>query len=109
MLDSHAQHGQLVQLAGHGVAGGHQRGQLVDEAVHLVPPPLLNLTVSLPGEGDRRGHQGGWHRGQRSLVFPVYCLSKDSFGIKTLHTIQRQSPLFDKYLVEWISQAIRLS
>lgn len=47
MLDSHAQDRQLVQLAGHGVAGGHQRRQLVDEAVHLVAATLLNLAVGL--------------------------------------------------------------
>jgi len=49
VLHGHAQDGQLVQLAGHGVAGGHQRRELVDEAVHLVPPPLLDLTMGLPG------------------------------------------------------------
>lgn len=48
VLDSHPEHGELVQLAGHGVARRHQRGQLVDETVHLIPPPLLDLTVSLP-------------------------------------------------------------
>lgn len=48
MLDSHAQDRELVQLAGHGVTGGHQGRELVDEAVHLVPPTLLNLAVSLP-------------------------------------------------------------
>lgn len=48
VLDSHPEHGELVQLAGHGVARGHQRGQLVYETVHLIPAPLLDLAVSLP-------------------------------------------------------------
>lgn len=52
VLDSHAQHRQLVQLARHGVAGGHQRRELVDEAVHLVPATLLYLAVSFPAEGE---------------------------------------------------------
>lgn len=47
MLHGHAQDRQLVQLAGHGVTGGHQRRQLVDEAVHLVPATLLDLAVRL--------------------------------------------------------------
>lgn len=51
VLHRHAQHRQLVQFAGHGVAGGHQRRQLVDEAVHLVPAPLLNLAVGLSAGG----------------------------------------------------------
>ena len=55
VLDGHAQHRQLVQFAGHGVAGGHQRGQLVDEAVHFVPAPLLDLTVSLSVGRSREG------------------------------------------------------
>lgn len=50
VLDSHAQDGQLVQLPGHGVTGGHQWRQLVNEAVHLVPATLLNLAVSLSAE-----------------------------------------------------------
>lgn len=53
VLHGHAQHRQLVQLAGHGVAGGHQGGQLVDEAVHLVPAPLLDLAVRLSVEGEK--------------------------------------------------------
>lgn len=52
VLDSHPEHGELVQLAGHGVARGHQRGQLVDETVHLIPAPLLDLAVSLPAHMD---------------------------------------------------------
>lgn len=54
VLHSHAQDRQLVQLAGHGVTGGHQRRQLVDETVHLVPATLLDLAVSLSAERQTR-------------------------------------------------------
>lgn len=71
MLHGHAQHRQLVQLARHGVTGGHQRRQLVDEAVHLVPPALLDLAVGLSAAAERAretSEQGWrekkkWHRG----------------------------------------------
>lgn len=64
VLDSHPEHGELVQLAGHGVACGHQRGQLVNEAVHLIPAPLLDLAVSLPAH--THTHKAGHvkHMGQ---------------------------------------------
>jgi hypothetical protein len=49
VLHGHPQHGQLVQLPGHGVAHGHHGRQLGDVCVHFVAPPLLDLTVVLPG------------------------------------------------------------
>lgn len=54
VLDSHAQDSQLVQLTGHGITGGYQRRQLVDEAVHLVPATLLDLAVSLSVEEEEK-------------------------------------------------------
>lgn len=50
MLYSHPQHRQFVQFAGHGVAGGDQRRQLIDETVHFISAPLLNLTVGFSVE-----------------------------------------------------------
>lgn len=47
VLDSHPEDCQFIQLAGHGIAGGHQWRQLIDEAVHLVSATFLNLAMSL--------------------------------------------------------------
>lgn len=48
MLDGHAQHGELIQPAGHRVARRDHGRQLIDQAVHLVPSAFLNLAVGLP-------------------------------------------------------------
>lgn len=50
VLHGHAQHSEFVELAGHGVTRGNHGRQLVDQVVHLVPPPFLNLAVWFPKE-----------------------------------------------------------
>lgn len=56
VLHSHAQHGELVQLARHRLAHGYQRRHLADVHVHLVPAPLLDLAVVLPAMGQHPCH-----------------------------------------------------
>lgn len=51
VLHSHAEDSQLVQLTGQGAAGGYHGGQLVNEVVHLVSPPLLDLAVRFSTKG----------------------------------------------------------
>lgn len=48
MLNGLAEHCDLVHLAA--VAGRDHGGELIDEAVHFLPPPLLNLAVRLPAD-----------------------------------------------------------
>lgn len=48
MLHSHAKHSEFVELAGHGVTRGNHGRQLVDQVIHLVPPPFFNLAVRFP-------------------------------------------------------------
>lgn len=38
---------ELVHFTAHALAGGDHGGQLVNEIVHFIPPPLLNLAVRL--------------------------------------------------------------
>ena len=45
----HPEDGELVWLAGEGVAGWHHVRELGDVGGHLVPPPPLDLAVVLPG------------------------------------------------------------
>lgn len=47
MLNSHPQHGQLIQLSTHGTAHRDHFGQLGDVGVHLVSSPFFNLAVIL--------------------------------------------------------------
>lgn len=48
MLYSLPQHSEFVKLSSHGLTGRDHGRQLVNEVVHFIPPPLLNLTVRLP-------------------------------------------------------------
>lgn len=48
MLHSHTQHSEFVELAGHRVTCGNHGRQLVDQVIHLVPPPFLDLAVRFP-------------------------------------------------------------
>lgn len=52
VLDSHPEHGQLVEFAGHGVAHGNHCGKLGYVRVHFVPPPFLDLAVILSGKNN---------------------------------------------------------
>lgn len=48
MLHGLPQDGEFVEFASEGLTGGDHGSQLVDEVVHLIPPPLLDLPVRLP-------------------------------------------------------------
>lgn len=50
VLDSHPEHGQLVEFAGHGVAHGNHCGKLGYVRVHFVPSSFLDLAVILSGK-----------------------------------------------------------
>lgn len=52
VLDSHPEHGQLVEFAGHGVAHGNHCGKLGYVRVHFVPPLFLDLAVILSGKNN---------------------------------------------------------
>lgn len=48
VLNGLAEHRDLVHLAA--VAGRDHGGELIDEAVHFLPPPLLGQAVWLPAD-----------------------------------------------------------
>lgn len=48
MLHSLPEHSEFVKFSSHGLTGRDHGGQLVDEIVHFIPPPLLNLAVRRP-------------------------------------------------------------
>lgn len=48
MLYSLPQHSEFVKFTRNGLTGGDHGRQLVNEVVHFVPPPLLNLAVRFP-------------------------------------------------------------
>lgn len=48
VLHSLPQHSEFVELSSHGLTGRDHGSQLINQIVHFVSPPLLNLTVRLP-------------------------------------------------------------
>lgn len=100
VLDSHPEHGELVQLAGHGVARGHQRGQLVNEAVHLIPAPLLDLAVSLPAHTHTQSRACQTHGAMPKATFSGWGSHPVILMERTADTLQIFETLF-RYLL-WI-------
>lgn len=61
VLHGLSQDRQLVELLSHGLSrltGRDHGGQLLDEAVHLVPPPFLDLVVRFPADVKRTVKRG---------------------------------------------------
>ena len=48
MLHGLPQHSEFVKFTSHGLTGGDHGRQLINEVVHFIPPPLLNLAVRFP-------------------------------------------------------------
>lgn len=71
VLDSHPEHGQLVEFAGHGVAHGHHCRKLGYVRVHFVPSPFLDLAVILSG----RTTKG---KGKGELEFRIRAVFRDT-------------------------------